>query len=94
MEQKQSRLGKHNNTWFLGKGIVNTLKIQPTPDSKLKRNIHKALNSKIQADRGKTKFVEMRGDLIWKGLSRPGPKTKAKQFSNTNNMYMEETRPF
>ena len=34
VEQKQARLGKHNNTWFFGKGIVNTLEIQPSPHSK------------------------------------------------------------
>ena len=70
VRQKQARLGKHNNTWFLGKGIVNTLKIQPTPDSKLKSNIHKALNSKVQADKGKTKIVELGGNPITLGLKK------------------------
>ena len=68
--QKQKRLGKHNNTWFLGNGIVNTLKVQPTPDSKLKTSIHKKLHSKIQADKGKIKIVELGGNPITLGLRK------------------------
>ena len=36
LEQKKSKLGKYPATWFLKGGMVNTLKVSFTPNSKQK----------------------------------------------------------
>ena len=69
-DQKKLRLGKYANTWFLRGDTVNTLKIQPTPNSGLKNALHDALSKKSEfADRGSTKMVELGGNLVTSGLS-------------------------
>ena len=70
--QKQSRLGKYPNTWFLKGDVGNTLKVPYTPSGKLKSLIDAKLRSKglETADGCFTKVIEMAGNSISSGLKK------------------------
>ena len=68
MAAKQGKVGKFPNTWFLKGGARNTLKVIPTPGSLLKDALQKKLNQEEPLVDGKTKVIELGGDLITKGF--------------------------
>ena len=71
LEDKSRKLGKYPSTWFLRGQIQNTFKVQITPNSALVNTLRGSLKDKLGAEGGKTNFVEMGGNLITSGLSKP-----------------------
>jgi len=85
VEQKQQKLGKFANTWFLRNNIINTLKITATPQSTLKYKIHDTLRKRVQfAEGGETKVIEMGGALVTSGMS------KSENFGGSGSCFMGE----
>ena len=86
LDQKAKRLGKFPATWFLKNGKVNTLKVIPTPDSKLKNVISKKLDSlDTLADGGPTRVIELGGNLISRGMGG------AQNFGGKGSCFMGAT---
>ena len=64
-------MGKNPDTWFLRGEIQNTLKVEATPNSGLLKDLRKVIGGKTCAEGGGTKLIEMGGQLIGQGLSKP-----------------------
>ena len=71
LQHKERKLGKFPATWFLRGEHQNTLKVQATPDSGLVTAMNKLLGGKICTEGGSTKFIELGGKQITRGLSIP-----------------------
>ena len=81
---KQGKVGKFPNTWFLKGGARNTLKVIPTPGSLLKDALQKKLNQEEPLVDGKTKVIELGGDLITKGFGG------TQNFGGSGSCYMSQ----
>ena len=71
--------GRYNNTWFLKGGgeYTSVLVVQPTPNGELAKNIREKIGGIRAPDGGKTKVVELGGDVLTKGLFKGDPFRKS-----------------
>ena len=72
-EQKKSKSGGYVDTWYLKEGYTNTLLVQSTIDSELKKLMFKNIGSRIGPDGGRVKIIEKAGKSIMGGLRKSDP---------------------
>ena len=70
LEQKQNRNGKSINTWFLKGEFTNVLKVQCTPEGRLRDVVQKTMDKCVGPDKGKTKVVEAAGIPVTSGVKK------------------------
>ena len=72
-DQKDNRLGKSTNTWFLKSGATSTLNVQCTPGASLKARVQKVMEKLRGPDNGLTKVIEESGISVMSGLKVSDP---------------------